>query len=88
MGLFGAAASYAAFSIVHFFQFVLAVAVCGLYGVELHRTSKGGTTYDGKLVSIELFTILPPPPTNLPLYTNLHPGGEEKKDRHVVSLFY
>jgi hypothetical protein len=50
MGFFGLALSYIAFSIVHFFQFVLAVTVCGLYGVDLHRAAESGKYLDNKWV--------------------------------------
>ena len=42
--------SYLAFSVLHFFQFVLAVTVCGLYGVDLHRAHEQGKYTDGKWV--------------------------------------
>ncbi|KAK1452598.1 hypothetical protein CCUS01_10829 [Colletotrichum cuscutae] len=48
MGLFGMAASYLAFSVLHFFQFVLAVTVCGLYAVDLNRARSEGSYTDGK----------------------------------------
>ncbi len=48
MGLFGMALSYLTFSVLHFFQFVLAIVVCGLYGVDLHRASSAGVRADGK----------------------------------------
>lgn len=50
MGLFGMAASYLAFSVLHFFQFVLAVTVCGLYAVDLNRARSEGSYTDGKWV--------------------------------------
>ena len=50
MGLFGMAFSYLAFSVLHFFQFVLAVTVCGLYGVDLHRAREQGGPIDGAWV--------------------------------------
>lgn len=51
MGLFGMAISYIGFSILHFFQFVLAVTVCGLYAVDLDSAHKQGKYTDGKWVS-------------------------------------
>ncbi|KAK7754623.1 hypothetical protein SLS62_003406 [Diatrype stigma] len=50
MGLFGMAISYISFSILHFFQFVLAVTVCGLYAVDLDSAHKQGKYTDGKWV--------------------------------------
>ncbi|OHF03361.1 hypothetical protein CORC01_01414 [Colletotrichum orchidophilum] len=50
MGLFGMAASYLAFSVLHFFQLVLAVTVCGLYAVDLNRARSEGSYTDGKWV--------------------------------------
>ncbi|KAK1769000.1 hypothetical protein QBC33DRAFT_513905 [Phialemonium atrogriseum] len=54
MGLFGMAASYLAFSVLHFFQFILAVTVCALYGVDLHRASSEGGHHDGKWIYAEV----------------------------------
>lgn len=51
MGLFGMAASYLAFSVLHFFQFVLAITVCGLYAVDLNHARAEGSYVDGKWVS-------------------------------------
>ena len=62
MGLFGMAFSYLAFSVLHFFQFVLAVTVCGLYGADLHRAHQQGKHTDGKWVSRNLFPWTVPPP--------------------------
>ena len=50
MGLFGMALSYIAFSVLHFFQFVLAITVCALYGVDLSRARSQGKYTDGKWV--------------------------------------
>ena len=44
------ALSYLAFSVLHFFQFVLAITVCGLYGTDLHRASQEAKYSDGKWV--------------------------------------
>jgi len=46
--------SYLLFSILHFGQFVLAITVCGLYGVELNRAMKAGVHADGKWVFAEV----------------------------------
>jgi len=54
MGLFGMALSYLAFSVLHFFQFVLAITVCGLYGVDLRRASSEGKYTDSKWVYAEV----------------------------------
>ncbi|KAI1423885.1 hypothetical protein F5Y12DRAFT_715870 [Xylaria sp. FL1777] len=50
MGLVGMATSYVLFAILHFFQFVLAIAVIGLYGTDLDRAHKKGAYTDGKWV--------------------------------------
>jgi len=50
MGLCGMAASYLVFSVLHFFQFVLAIAVCGLYGTDLHSAASQGKSSDPKWV--------------------------------------
>ncbi|KAI3327155.1 hypothetical protein HD806DRAFT_486182 [Xylariaceae sp. AK1471] len=50
MGFFGLALSYVLFAILHFFQFVLAIAVIGLYGTDLDRAHKQGKYTDGKWV--------------------------------------
>ncbi|KAI0012012.1 hypothetical protein F4779DRAFT_119451 [Xylariaceae sp. FL0662B] len=54
MAFFGMAVSYVLFSILHFLQFVLAVAVCGLYGVDLQRARSQGKYIDGKWVYAEV----------------------------------
>ncbi|KAK3331152.1 hypothetical protein B0H66DRAFT_587410 [Apodospora peruviana] len=46
--------SYLAFFTLHFFQFILAVTVCGLYGYELDRARKAGKYADGKWVYAEV----------------------------------
>jgi hypothetical protein len=46
--------SYLLFCVLHFGQFVLAVTVCGLYGVELNRAAKAGVHADGKWVRADL----------------------------------
>ncbi|KAI1263374.1 hypothetical protein F5Y18DRAFT_429062 [Xylariaceae sp. FL1019] len=48
--VFGMALSYLLFSILHFFQFVLAVTVIGLYGVDLNHAHGQGKYSDGKWV--------------------------------------
>jgi len=54
MGLCGFALSFVLFSIVHFCQFVLALVVCGLYGVDLHAASLAGKYTDSKWVYAEV----------------------------------
>lgn len=44
--------SYIFFSILHLFQFALALTVCGLYGVDLDRARKAGVYADGKWVRV------------------------------------
>jgi len=44
------AIDYILFAVLRFIQFVLAIAVCGLYGVDLHNASKHGVYADGKWV--------------------------------------
>lgn len=58
MGFFGFAISYILFSALHFFQFVLALVVCGLYGVDLDRARKAGVYSDGKWVYAEVVGAL------------------------------
>ncbi|KAK7946484.1 Uracil phosphoribosyltransferase [Apiospora aurea] len=58
MGFFGMTLAYIAFSILHFFQFVLALVVCGLYGVDLDRARKAGKYTDGKWVFAEVVGAL------------------------------
>jgi len=41
---------YIALSILHFFQFVLGITVCGLYGTDLQRARNAGKYSDGKWV--------------------------------------
>lgn len=54
MGLFGMTTSYLAFSALHFVQFVLAITVCGLYGVDLGRAAKAGVKRDSKWVRVSV----------------------------------
>ncbi|EQB53857.1 hypothetical protein CGLO_06374 [Colletotrichum gloeosporioides Cg-14] len=58
MGLFGMAASYLAFTVLHFFQFVLAITVCGLYAVDLQRARNEGVYVDSKWVFAEVVGAL------------------------------
>ncbi|KAI0476451.1 hypothetical protein GGR56DRAFT_674916 [Xylariaceae sp. FL0804] len=58
MGILGMAVSYLLFSILHFFQFVLALTVCGLYGVDLHHAHNQGKYTDGKWVYAEVVGAL------------------------------
>ncbi|KAI1392202.1 uncharacterized protein F4822DRAFT_390000 [Hypoxylon trugodes] len=58
MGLLGMTASYLLFSLLHFAQFVLAVTVCGLYGVDLQRARSQGKYVDGKWVYAEVVGAL------------------------------
>ncbi|KAL7621216.1 hypothetical protein AAE478_008533 [Parahypoxylon ruwenzoriense] len=54
MGVLGMTASYLLFSLLHFFQFALAVTVCGLYGVDLQRARSQGKYIDGRWVYAEV----------------------------------
>ncbi|CAJ2503604.1 Uu.00g109980.m01.CDS01 [Anthostomella pinea] len=58
MGLFGMSIGYLAFATLHFFQFVLAITVCGLYGVDLSRARSQGKYTDGKWVYAEVVGAL------------------------------
>jgi len=49
--------AYVLFCILHFGQFVLALTVCGLYGVELDRARKAGVEGDGKWVRSMAFAF-------------------------------
>jgi len=49
---------YIIFSVIRFFQFVLAITVCGLYGVDLHNASVQGKYQDGKWVFAEVVGAL------------------------------
>ncbi len=51
---------YIFMSVLRFVQFVLAIAVCGLYGVDLHNAAVQGKYADSKWVC---------PPTASILYT-------------------
>lgn len=44
--------------VVRFFQFVLALTVAGLYGVDLHAASKAHVGADGKWVFAEVMAAL------------------------------
>lgn len=45
-------------AILRFFQFVLAITVAGLYGVDLHAASKAHVGADGKWVFAEVIAGL------------------------------
>lgn len=49
----GMAMSYIFMSIIRFAQFVLALAVCGLYGVDLQAARNAGAYVDGRWVSFD-----------------------------------
>jgi len=73
MGFFGMTLAYIAFTILHFFQFVLALVVCGLYGTDLDRARKAGKYADGKWVSEEPAPMAPFQISNTPhLVLDLH----------------
>lgn len=48
--------TYLAFGIVRFFQFVLALTVCGLYGVDITAARKAHVGVDGRWVSLLALT--------------------------------
>jgi hypothetical protein len=50
--------SYILHSIYRFIQLVLALAVCGLYGVDLQAAHKQGKYADGKWVCSALLSFL------------------------------
>ncbi|KAK4117675.1 hypothetical protein N656DRAFT_773860 [Canariomyces notabilis] len=54
MAISGLGKGYVAFSILHFLQFVFAITVCALYGVELDRTRKANEHADGRWVYAEV----------------------------------
>lgn len=58
MGLLGFTISYIAFSAVHIVQFALALTVCGLYGVDLHRANDENKYIDSKWVYAEVVGAL------------------------------
>ncbi|KAL2135026.1 hypothetical protein VTI74DRAFT_10063 [Chaetomium olivicolor] len=45
---------YLLFSLLHFSQFVLAITVCALYGIDLDRARRAGVHADGKWVYAEV----------------------------------
>jgi len=45
-------------AVLRFFQFVLALTVCGLYAVDLHHAHKAGVGADGKWVYAEVVGAL------------------------------
>ncbi|KAH6718515.1 hypothetical protein BKA61DRAFT_303244 [Leptodontidium sp. MPI-SDFR-AT-0119] len=50
--------SYIAHSVFRFIQIVFALAVCGLYGVDLNHANKAGKYSDGKWVYAEVTAAL------------------------------
>lgn len=49
--------SYAAFTVLHFVAFALALAVCGLYGHDLKRASDNDVDADSKWVRFLPWTL-------------------------------
>ncbi|KXJ90578.1 hypothetical protein Micbo1qcDRAFT_176357 [Microdochium bolleyi] len=58
MEILGMTLGYLAFTVLHFFQFVLGITVCGLYGVDLQRARNEGKYVDGKWVYAEVVGAL------------------------------
>ncbi|KAI1141015.1 hypothetical protein F5Y05DRAFT_376015 [Hypoxylon sp. FL0543] len=54
MSILGMTLGYLLFALLHIVQFVLAVTVCGLYGVDLQRARSQGKYIDGKWVYAEV----------------------------------
>ncbi|KAK4039582.1 hypothetical protein C8A01DRAFT_46991 [Parachaetomium inaequale] len=54
MAIGGWALSYLLFALLHFSQFVLAVTVCALYGIDLDRARRANVQADGKWVYAEV----------------------------------
>lgn len=54
MALGSLSLGYLLFLLLHFAQFVLAITVCALYGIDLDRARKAGVTADGKWVYAEV----------------------------------
>ncbi|KAK0105187.1 hypothetical protein ONS95_004417 [Cadophora gregata] len=50
--------AYIAHSVYRFIQLVFALAVCGLYGVDLNRANKAGKYSDGKWIYAEVTASL------------------------------
>lgn len=51
MGIRDFGLSYLLFSVLHLVLFALAVAVCGLYGTDVHHANEKNVHSDGKWVS-------------------------------------
>ncbi|KAI0894448.1 hypothetical protein F4806DRAFT_473308 [Annulohypoxylon nitens] len=54
MSVLGMTVSYLLFSVLHFVQFILALVVCGLYGIDLQRARSQDKYIDGKWVYAEV----------------------------------
>jgi len=54
----GMALSYILSTVIRFVQFVFALAVCGLYGVDLHAANKQNKYSDGKWIFAEVIGAL------------------------------
>lgn len=85
MGILGMAASYLLFSVLHFVQFVLAVTVCGLYGIDLARARSQGKYIDGKWVC-QIVPARPRPRDKLMLGSLLRTFEVGKADRSTTIL--
>jgi hypothetical protein len=58
MAVGGVTLSFLLFSLLHFVQFVLAVTVCALYGIDLDRARRAGHPADGHWVYAEVVGVL------------------------------
>ncbi|KAK3311522.1 uncharacterized protein B0T15DRAFT_78855 [Chaetomium strumarium] len=54
MALGDTSRAYLFFTLLHFFQFALAITVCALYGINLDRARKAGAHADGRWVYAEV----------------------------------
>jgi hypothetical protein len=54
MAIAGLSLGYLLFSLLHFGQFVLAITVCALYGIDLDRMRKANVHADGRWVYAEV----------------------------------
>jgi hypothetical protein len=88
MGILGFTTSYLAFSVLHFFQFALAITVCGLYGVDLHRAAQAGKYQDSKWVCFPPLVIIESSASANPMVNRsmLSSSAASRLSRHSSTL--
>lgn len=86
MAILNAPMSFIAFSVLRFFQLVLALTVCGLYGVDLTNARNAGSHADGRWVCIIAPPILAVIDSDLP-GSGIRRGRRDPLSGHSCCLY-